>query len=78
MTEKTHKYPYFRFYRKWGERIQSFKYIGIRLALYQAIANYGIDRTEPIQLRGEALDFFNNEVRTNIDEQHREFDNAAN
>ena len=41
-----------------------------RTCFFDAISKYGCYEIEPTDLQGEALDYFNTEVRPELDKQH--------
>lgn len=68
------KYPEFRFYKKWKDKIRTIPDTDIKLALYRSIDDYGLNGIEPSALKGEILDYFNSEIRPILDKQHRQYD----
>lgn len=70
------KYPQFEFYKSWRDKIRAIDDEDIRLAIYRAIDDYGLNGIEPTKLTGYALDFFNKEVRPNLDKQHKQYEKS--
>ena len=53
----------------WLEFGEGLKDLEERINFYRAIIRYGLDKKEP-ELKPGAMDFFNNEIRPDIDRQH--------
>lgn len=66
-----HKYKKFRFHKSWHIFIEKLSEDAQKVALFDAIARYGIDDIEPKGLEGEALRYFDDVVRPNLDKQHQ-------
>lgn len=60
----------FDFYESWvrfGDKIESDEE---RINYYRAISRYGAFRKEPDNLQGEVLDYFQTQIRPELDRQH--------
>lgn len=68
------KYYKYHFYKTWADRIRSFKDLDVQWNLYHAVDDYGLHGIEPTTLTGDALEFFNTEVRPNLDIQHKRYE----
>lgn len=67
---KKAKYPKFRFLLEWLEYIDSLPK-GDGDSLLLQIGAYGIREEEPETLTPEAQEYFNREIRPELDRQHR-------
>lgn len=67
------KWPLFEWRKEWGKYVTAITDPGQRLAMIEAITNYGLEEAapEPPTLNPANLDYFNNQVRPRLDEQHR-------
>lgn len=70
MLQEGAKYPKFRFFIEWLQFIDTLPKVDGDGLLLQ-IAAYGIHETEPKELTPEAQEFFNREIRPELDRQHK-------
>ena len=68
--KKRYTYRQFRWFPQWLKYADTIKEQSKELAFFDAISKYGCYEIEPTDLQGEALDYFNNEVRPELDSQH--------
>ncbi|MBO6310376.1 MAG: hypothetical protein J6N70_16385 [Oribacterium sp.] len=61
----------FNFFAEWVKFGDSLQDEQDRLDFYMAISRYGVYGEEPEILKGASLEYFNENVRPNIDNQHR-------
>lgn len=69
-ADGTKQYEKFRWYREWSKYAHTIQDPAESLAFHDAITAYGIYGTEPIQLTGDALAYFDREIRPALDRQH--------
>lgn len=68
--------PYFWWRVEWYHYLKSISANPERLALAEAIADYGLNGTEPTQLCCEDLDYFNEVIRPDLDKQRKQLKNG--
>lgn len=68
--EKQSKYPKMRFRKDWLEYIQRDTEANGN-ALMRAICEYGLYEIEPKELTPEQWEYFNAEIRPDLDRQHK-------
>lgn len=64
------KYEHFKFNIEWLEECERQPTKEQNSALYYAIVFYGLNEIEPQGLTPEVLEYFNNEIRPELDRQH--------
>lgn len=63
-------YEKFRFLPEWLEYSESINDPKRELAFFDSISKYGCYEIEPTEIGGEDLDYFNAQVRPELDRQH--------
>lgn len=78
MDAVKYKYPYFWMQKEWTEYNKTLGNPSEEVALYMAIAEYGLNETEPRNLTPRTMDYFNNVIRAELDAQHAEYNANGN
>lgn len=68
---KYYTYPKFRFMPEWAKYIRDIKEPERRYAMFDAVTKYGCYDIEDIGIEGADLEYFNKEVRPELDRQHK-------
>lgn len=69
-TNREQNAPKFRWHAKWMEYSQSIPQ-DRQLTLFNAITRYGLYEIEPTDLTGETARYFAEEIRPELDRQHK-------
>ncbi len=63
-------YEKFRWFAEWVAYCETLHDGTEQLAFHESIAKYGLKGEEPTGITGAALDYFNREIRPELDRQH--------
>ncbi len=64
-------YEMFHFMPEWLEYAESINNPKTELVFFDAISKYGCYEIEPTEIGGEDLDYFNAQIRPELDRQHK-------